>query len=193
LRPVKNSARPWPASLEDLAASIAAQPAEEGAGPRASPAGASARLPRSFALETTLDRRYFQGLLDALDGLDRVDQDEIRPLVQQEVDHFHLMLVARGRFLHGLETAALLPFHAGGTGITREILRQMLSASDLAGAAARAVGLALDAAPSVEQLEAMILDALAWRRFLRLARRIFRECSMGFAGWWATPPSGAWR
>ncbi|WP_005035441.1 V-type ATPase subunit [Holophaga foetida] len=135
---------------------------------------------RPFRLECALDRQYLQGLFAALRGLDGSDRAGIRPLIHQEVDHFHLMLVVRGRFFHGLEAEALLPWHLDGTGITRDIFSTMLSAPDLPRAASRALHLALDALPS-QGLDPALLEALAGSRFLRLAHRTFRRGSMEFS------------
>ena len=97
------------------------------------------------------------------------------------------MLVARGRFSHRLEAEALLPMHVSGTGIPRERLAAMLADADLRTAASRGLGRALDSLPSVEGGEASNamapadLEALAWKRFLRLAHRAFRRSHMGLA------------
>ncbi len=161
LRPLALQARSSPASVEDLEAPPA--------------------VPRSFALEMALDHRYFRDLIDAMDGLDRQERSGTGALLRHEVDHFHLMLVVRGRLFHHLEASALLPLHVAGTPLTREILSDMLSAPDLARAAGLAVGWALDALPPPDRLTAGLLDAMAWRRFERLARRAFREGEMSFA------------
>lgn len=133
----------------------------------------------SFIQECALDRDYFQGLLSAMRGLDGTDRARIRALIHHEVDHFHLMLVVRGHFFHGLGAEVLLPWHIEGTGITRGIFMSMLTAADLRQAATLALHLALDTLPS-EGLEAAMLETLAWSRFLHLARRTFRQGSMEF-------------
>ena len=155
-------------------------PGRDVAGRRQARAALPAQPAGALARETALDRRSLEGLVAAMEGLDRADRSGIGALVGHEVDHFHLMLVARGRFLRGLAPADLLPWQVEGAGITREILSGMLSAPDLARAAAMAVGAALDRPPP-EPVEATSLDRLAWQRFLRLARRTFREGATGLA------------
>lgn len=158
-------------------------PPREDAGGRAPavPADRPGPLPRALALESALDQRHLQHLLAALAGLEARERREVSPLLHQEVDHHHLLLVARGRFTHGLSPASLLARHVAGAAIGRERLAAMLAAPDLPGAAAMAVGLALDDLPPPSTLDAGALDAAAWRRYLRLARRTFREGGMGFA------------
>ena len=174
LRPIGNLAVDSAANLEDFAALLPAEMFPQ------KPKSAPVLLPRPFQLETSLDYGYFRGLLAALQGLDPRDRTRIRALIHQEVDHFHLMLVVRGRFVHGLEVRCLLPWHIEGTGITRVTFNRMLLDPDLSRAAGRALTSALDALPSPERFEAPLLEALAWNRFLRLARRTFREGSMDF-------------
>lgn len=180
LRPVADTALASVANLEDFAAVLRARPSPARPRKGASPSDASVPSPNPFLLEIFLDHGYFQGLLGAMEGLDASDRERIRSLVHQEVDHFHLMLVVRGRFLHGLESEALLPWHVEGTRITRAVFSAMLSDPDLPRAAGRAAGLALDEPPPPELLEPTLLEAHAWRRFLRLAYRTFRDGSMGF-------------
>ncbi len=123
-----------------------------------------AQVPRSFVLEAALDQAYFQGLVAALEGLASRERELVHALVLQEVDHFHLLLVARGRFTFGLEPGALAGWHVAGAGIGGEKLLAMLAAPDLARAATMAVGVALDERPVVPHLDARALDAAAWRR-----------------------------
>lgn len=174
LRPISDPALTSAERLEDLAFLLPSGPSP------AQAAGDDAR-PSPFVLETSLDHGYFRGLVAALGGLEPLDRRRIRALVHQEVDHFHLMLVVRGRFLRGLAVEALLPWHVEGTGLTGAIFSAMLSDRDLPRAAGRAVGLAIDELPPPERVEATALDACAWSRYLRLARRTFREGTMDFA------------
>jgi hypothetical protein len=62
----------------------------------------------------------------------------------------------------------------------------MLTASDVLGAAGFAVGRAIDALPSEHgssagpaAVDASLLEALAWRRYLRLSNRAFRRSHLG--------------
>ncbi len=142
--------------------------------------------PRPFFLEGALDRGYFQDLLARAARLSDEDQEVIQPIVFQEVDAFHFMLVVRGKFQYGLTPELLLPLHARGSGISRERFSEMLAASDLIAAASLAVGRAIDALPpergSGETSPAMgasELETLAWKRFLRLSNRAFRQSHMG--------------
>ncbi len=181
LRPIADPALISVASLEELAALLRARSRPERPGSAEGPSDASGPSPSPFLLETSLDHGYFQGLLTAMAGLDRFDRERIQALVHQEVDHFHLMLVVRGRFLRSLESEALLPWHLDGTGITRAIFNAMLSDPDLPRAARRASSIALDDLPPPERLEATALEAQAWCRFLRLAHDTFRGGTMDFA------------
>lgn len=178
------SAAPAPerlASAEDVVS-----PPPAGALRAAGPAGRrraadpAAELARPFVLEALLDQRYLQRLRAALDALDGRDRSEVRALVHQEVDHFHLALVARGRFTLGLSADALVGWHVAGAGIDRERLSAMLAAPTIAEAAALAIRLAIDQLPPAAQLDARAIDAAAWRRYARLARRAFRGGGMRF-------------
>jgi V/A-type H+-transporting ATPase subunit C len=139
-----------------------------------------------FFFETALDKGYFTELLTRTEALGGEDKEQAKPLVLQEIDTLHLMLVARGKFIHGLESAALLPFHVPGTGIVRARLAAMLAEADLRTAASRALGIALDALPGrVGESGAAVtpadIEAAAWNRFQRLANRAFRRSHMGLA------------
>lgn len=150
--------------------------------------------PRPFFLEAALDRGYFLELLARANGLSGADRQVIKAMVLQEVDIFHLMLVVRGKFHYGLKAELLLPLHADGTGIPYARFASMLADPDLLTAASRSVGRVLDALPSEQASEALAtvdpaaLEALAWKRFLRLANRAFRRSHMdlgavvGYAG-----------
>lgn len=158
LRPIEDPALARATRLEDLARLLPPLPK-----------GVSAPLP--FLLETALDHGYFQGLVTALGALAPGDRTRIQDLIHQEVDHFHLLLVARGRFFHGLGAETLLPWHLEGTGLPRATFGRMLAAPT----ADQALGLALDT-----RLDPALLEAFAWSRFLRLASRTFRLGPMDF-------------
>lgn len=123
--------------------------------------------PRPFFLEAALDRGYFIELLDRARQLSACDRETIMPMICQEVDIFHLLLVARGRFLYGLPPVQLMPFHVEGTGILRSRFARMLNAASLAAALG---------APH----EPAAAETLAWSRYLLLANRAFRRSHMGF-------------
>jgi vacuolar-type H+-ATPase subunit C/Vma6 len=133
---------------------------------------------KSFFFEAALDAGYFRELLARGRRLPADERETVQPLVQQEVDAFHLMLVARGKFLHGLDPAMLLPLHVGRTRITRGRFAAMLADPDLPAAAARALGHAVDDLPSAP-VEPSALEPLVWHRFWRLAVRAFRRSHVG--------------
>jgi vacuolar-type H+-ATPase subunit C/Vma6 len=141
---------------------------------------------RPFFLEAALDRGYFQELLDKVGPLTGEEKELIKPIVLQEVDSFHLMLVVRGKFHYGLPPELLLPLHVRGSGIPSERFSGMLAAADVVTAAGLAVGRAIDAMPSDHgrndgspTVNPPVLEALAWRRYLRLSNRPFRRSHMG--------------
>ncbi len=143
--------------------------------------------PGPFFLEGALDRGYFQELLLRAEHLSGEDKELILPIVSQEVDAFHLMLAVRGRFHYGLAPELLLPLHVRGSGIPNERFKTMLASPDIASVASLALGRAIDALPSERGLgeasatmDASVLEALAWSRFLRLSNRAFRCSHMGF-------------
>jgi vacuolar-type H+-ATPase subunit C/Vma6 len=142
--------------------------------------------PRTFFLEAALDCGYFQELLARTEPLPDEENELIRPLILQEVDTFHLMLALRGRFHYSLGPEKLLPLHVRGSGISTERFAAMNADPDPLTAAARAVGRALDVLPSAPasttgsgELNLAVFEALAWKRFLRLANRAFRRSHMG--------------
>ena len=109
------------------------------------------------------------------------------PVIRQEIDAFHLALVARAEAHLWAEPELLVPFHVRGACIRRARLVEMLTASDLADVAAKAVGLAIDELPHELSGQAgparavgpSLLEVMAWNRFLRLANRAFRVSHMG--------------
>ena len=142
--------------------------------------------PRPFFFEAALDRGYFQGLVARTEGLSREDQEIIKPMVYQEVDIFHLMLVARGKFHYSLTPEMLRPLHVAGTRIPRAIFAAMLNDPDLYTSVGRVAERVLDAAPFEHgpndgsmAVDASALEGLAWKRFFRLANRAFRQSHMG--------------
>ena len=142
-----------------------------------------------FFLEAVLDRAYFVELLARTDALHGEDKELVTPLVHQEIDTFHLALVARGRFGHRLAAEALLPLHVSGTGIPRERFAAMLTDPDLRTATSRALGRVLDRLPRAPgessgdsgSIVPADLEPLAGQRCLRLANRAFRRSHMGLA------------
>jgi vacuolar-type H+-ATPase subunit C/Vma6 len=142
--------------------------------------------PRPFFLEAALDRGYFQGLIAAMEKLSQEDRETVSPMVYQEVDIFHLMLVARGRFYYNLTSEVLRPLHVTGTRVPRALFAAMLNDPDLSALAGRVGQRVLDAGTFEEGLksgsmtiDASALESLAWKRFFRLANLAFRQSHMG--------------
>ena len=144
--------------------------------------------PGPFFLEAALDRGYFQGLLAGVEALPREDREIVTPMVRQEVDIFHLMLLLRGRFHYGLARELLLPLHVAGAGISRALFIEMLDAQDLHACVDRAAGWVFDGTPPEDgsksgsetaAFDAAAFERLAWKRFLRLANLAFRRSHMG--------------
>jgi vacuolar-type H+-ATPase subunit C/Vma6 len=134
-----------------------------------------------FFLESTLDQVYFQELIARTGRLSRDDREVVEPLAAQDVDTFHLMVVLRGRFHYRLDSEALLPLHVRGARISYGRCAAMLGAPGAASALRCAIGQALDDMPFKEEPGAgansavtAAGEALAWKRFLRLANRTFR-------------------
>jgi V/A-type H+-transporting ATPase subunit C len=146
--------------------------------------------PQPFFFEAVLDQGYFQELLSRAEHLPAEDRRILEPLLFQEIDIFHLMLVLRGRFHYGVPHDLLLPLYVPGTRLSRRTFADMLDDRDLRSSAERAAGLVFDSLPfeggSKECLDTGAvnpsdLERLAWRRFLRLANRVFRQSHMGLA------------
>jgi vacuolar-type H+-ATPase subunit C/Vma6 len=142
--------------------------------------------PRPFFFEAALDRSYFQGLIFRTEKLPGEDREIITPMVYQEVDIFHLMLAARGKFHYGLAPSMLQPFHVEGTGIKRSLFAAMLNDPDLYTSAGRVGERVFDAVPfewgsgdGSNAVDAPVLEGLAWNRFFRLANLAFRRSHMG--------------
>lgn len=131
----------------------------------------------SFVYELALDRGYFRDLSLRANALSRCDGELINPLVRQEIDAFHLALIARGRFFHQLTPELLLPFHIDGTAITTKRFAAMLDDPDLATAAKRAIGIAIDVLPP--SVTASALESCATNRLRRLANQAFRRDPTG--------------
>ncbi len=149
-------------------------------------AGSHADPEQTFFLEAALDREYFRELLVRAGRLAEADRELIQPIVLQELDLFHLMLVVRGRFHYGLSADSLRPLHVRGSGIPGGRFIAMLEAPDVVAAAGFAVGRAIDAVPAERKTDGATaavdpadLEALGWKRFLRLANRSFRRSHMG--------------
>jgi len=141
---------------------------------------------RPFFIEAALDSSYFSELLARTDQLTEEEREIIRPVADQETDIFHLMLAMRGKFHYGLTPDLLLPFHVGGTGISRARLTAMFNDQDIDTATGRALGYVIDELPSEHrsdetdgQTYPAHVEALARKRLMRLANSAFRKSHMG--------------
>ena len=144
------------------------------------------REPRPFFLEGALDRGYFQELLARARLVTGEDQQLIQEVVLQEIDGFHLLLAARGKFDYQLAPELLLPLHVKGGGIPREQFAAMLAAADITAVARLAQGHGIDGLGSEAGLgdgsptiDASGLEVLVWKRFWRLSNRAFRRSHLG--------------
>jgi len=142
--------------------------------------------PQSFFFEVALDCGYFKGLVARTEELLVEDREIIRPMVNQEVDIFHLMLVVRGKFHYSLAPEMLRPLHIAGTRISRAFFTAMLSDPDIHTSVSRIAERVLDASPFKHgpndgsmTVDASVLESLAWKRFFRLANLAFRRNHMG--------------
>lgn len=139
-----------------------------------------------FFFEAMLDRAYFQGLLARMERLAREDLEAIRPVVHQEVDIFHIMLAARGRFNYNLPPEMLRPLHVAGTRIPLSLFATILDDPDLLTSAGRVIQRVIDGVPLEKGSsdkpmvnDASVLDGLVWKRLFRLANRAFRQSHIG--------------
>ncbi len=135
--------------------------------------------PSGFFFEAALDNGYFQELLIRTGRLPAAEKELIEPLARQQVEMFHLMLAVRGKFNHGLTAESLSPLRVPGSGAAAERFKAMLAAPDISTAAKLGLGHVFDELPAA--LDAVILEVLGWRRFLRLANGAFRRSHMGLA------------
>lgn len=142
--------------------------------------------PGAFFFEAALDSGYFRELLVRIEMLPSTEKEFIEPLARQEVEMFHFLLAVRGKFNHGLAAESLVPLGVTGSGAAAERFRAMLAAPDISTVAKLGLGHVFDELPAAygtaENATApdpAILEALAWRRFLRLANGAFRRSHIG--------------
>ena len=169
------------AAAGSVAAFAAAAPAGILRQGLADAAAAYTQEPRPIVLEAALDCAYFRELLTRTKTLPKEARDDSLPIAKQEVDTFHLMLVARGRFTYGLPPEQLAALHVDGAGISRNRYEQMLDAGSLQDAAQYTVGSVITKLPATESgsLDPAVLEAMAWNRYFQLACRAFRRSHMG--------------
>ena len=138
-----------------------------------------------FFFEADLDNSYFNELLFLNSKLNEDERRIIRPVIDQEIDIFHLMLVMRGKYHYQLSSDEVLPFHVKGSKLSRNRLEAMIQDPDARSSVNRGIGYVID--QRAEHLlndtpeETLISTAeyLAWKRFLRLSNHAFRESHMG--------------
>ncbi len=142
-------------------------------------------LPRPIVLEAALDQSYLDELLKRTRALPHGARADCLTIANQEVDTYHLMLAVRGRFIYGLPPDRLARMHVSGSAISSDRFRQMLDADRLRDAARLVEGLVVARLPPEENrradrtdLDPAVLEALAWNRYLRLARQAFRRNHM---------------
>lgn len=133
-----------------------------------------------FLAEAAVDRSFLVEQWQRCQKVPAADKEWISPLVSQEIDAFHLQLVAQGRFTHHCPASELLELWIPGSPLTSILATRMLEAPDLPTALQAARGIALDQIPSHSHLDATVIDTLARDRYQRLAKRAFRGGSVGF-------------
>lgn len=138
------------------------------------------RCEELFLFESALSQAYWDELVRRARRVPGPDRPWVLALVSHEVDTFHLMLVARGRFHAGLSVEDLCPLHVEGTAIARARFCAMLASTDLGAAAAMVRAGLLDGPLTVDAAASPIqLERRAWSHYARLAERVFRHCDMG--------------
>lgn len=137
-----------------------------------------------FLLEAALDAGYLQELLARTARLPSEEREIVSPMIFHEANIFQFMLVVRGRFHFGLAPETLASLRVRGA--RDNWFNALLSVPDLSAAVGKAVGIIMDessvssrpggasAMPDISTLE-----ALAWKRYLRLANRAFRRSHLG--------------
>jgi V/A-type H+/Na+-transporting ATPase subunit C len=142
--------------------------------------------PRSFVIEAAMDRAYYKELLTRAHSLPRPESGHVLAMVSQEVDMFLAMLVVRGKFVYQMKSDLLLSFYLPGAGIHHERFAALVGSGDLADAAAKLVGFAIDAVPGelkssvggAGSVDPGVIEIALWNRFLRVSRAIFRRGHM---------------
>ena len=142
--------------------------------------------PGTFFFEAALDCYYFRGLLARMEKLTQEEREIVSKMFYQEVDIFHFMLVARGKFHYRLTSELLLPLHVKGARISRALFSAMLNDPDVNVVVDRVAGRIFDAASfeygSSDENSAFDIPAfefLLWNRFFHLSLMAFRRSHMG--------------
>lgn len=139
----------------------------------------------TFIYETALDCSYFRELSLRTSRLHAGERQVVQPVIDQQIDTFLLMLALRGKYHLQVSPHTLLQFHVEGSRISRARLSTLISDPDARTSVTRAIGWVIDQS-SVRFLDDVPDDSiiptaehLAWKRFLRLSNKAFRESHMG--------------
>ncbi|HOJ71866.1 MAG TPA: V-type ATPase subunit [Syntrophorhabdaceae bacterium] len=141
---------------------------------------------RPFFFEAAMDCGYYNELISRCEGIPKKERDIINPIIHQEIDIYHLMLITRGRFVYNIPPEVLKPLHVEGTRMPKRFFTAMLADPDIASVANRLENRVVDHLPiefgkieGAKDNEAPILESLAWRRLCRLSNQAFRKSHMG--------------
>jgi V/A-type H+-transporting ATPase subunit C len=144
------------------------------------------KVPSLFLLESALDADYLEELLRRTRQLPTIERESVTPLVFHKANFFQFMLIVRGKFHFGLPPETFLPLRLPGSGTSDAWFNRLRSAPDIPSAASHGVGVIIDALPASRRaddasktMDVPAIEALAWRRFLRLANRAFRRSHLG--------------
>lgn len=142
---------------------------------------------KPFFYESFLDSAFFKELALRTHRLNTYVRKYVKPIIDQEIDIFHLMLITRGKIIYNLPSDELKPFHIEGTAIPKRIFYSLLNETDIGILIKTLEGRVIDSIPSelskIEQStpnELTMLEALAWKRFCRLCNKVFYLNHMGF-------------
>ena len=130
----------------------------------------------AFFHEAALDRDHLARLAALAAALGPAERSA-GELCAQEAAAFNLMTAAAGRFVHGYSPEELKPLYAPGPALDARRFARLLAAASPSELRALAAGSAVDAGPAESDLSA--LEALAWRRYARLAGRTLRRTHLG--------------
>jgi len=143
--------------------------------------------PKPFFIEAALDHGYLSHLAALGGELPSNERAFVMAIVRQEVETFHMMLAARGRFHYQLSAEMLAPFRVSGGGGPPNRFLKMIRAGDLGQLAALAAGRAIDTVSALWKgstksrrgEDVALLEALAWNQYWRVANGTFRRSHMG--------------
>lgn len=143
--------------------------------------------PKPFFIEAFIDSMYYKELISRVSAINENEKNYIKPIIQQEIDIFHLMLITRGRMNFNLPVEELKTFHVEGTNITKRIFKALLEEPDKAVLLKILERKVIDTIPpefiKIEQtapIDTSILENLAWKRFYRICLNAFYESHMNF-------------